>query len=617
MALDVGELLVSIKADLTQLKEGFKEADTQVNTFSAGTVAKGTLIADAIKKMGTAVVSFAWDSLKSYGESQTAIVKLETALRNEGLEVNRNSKELQELATQLQRTTQYSDETSLEMMALLTTFGLTGEKMKDALRAAMDLSQGLGIDLRTSVMMMGKAALGETGTLARYGIVIGDNVPKLQAFDKVLDQVNSRFGGSTSANIGTVGTRIATLMNQFDDLKELIGKAVLPVFEFYANKLMDISGIMDGTRGTVRNLGLTALEMAKMVLQAISSFGPLQTVLSAFGVSTQQSFAAIDAAINKQIGNLNQWGREEEKVLDRSDKNRKTHNRLRERLDAEAEAERKKKLAKELAETDQQTSALIAKYTTRDQMMIALQTTFTARQSSLLNSYLSISEQQELLSQVKKLEQLGRHHDAVLLTEKAVQDATIKMEEDANKERDRQNQIRTQNLQSTLSFISTLSSSENKKLAAIGKASATATATMDTFAAANKALTIPPPWVGMALAGTVYAAGMANVARIVGVKLAKGGIVLPNEGGVSATLAEAGQSEAVIPLGDQRAKKDLQAALGGSDGPNITIQISGNFIEGSPSKMQRLVRNVMVPELRRYTDYNPKGLFTRRRGRTT
>lgn len=62
--------------------------------------------------------------------------------------------------------------------------------------------------------------------------------------------------------------------------------------------------------------------------------------------------------------------------------------------------------------------------------------------------------------------------------------------------------------------LATLSKSENKKLAAIGKAAAIAQATINTYQAATKALTqFPPPFSYIAAAATV-AAGMASVQSI-------------------------------------------------------------------------------------------------------
>lgn len=71
--------------------------------------------------------------------------------------------------------------------------------------------------------------------------------------------------------------------------------------------------------------------------------------------------------------------------------------------------------------------------------------------------------------------------------------------------------------------LAQLSSSKNKELAAIGKAAAVTTATIDAYLAINNALArLPPPW-NIAMAAAIGATALANVAQIVGLK--DGGIV--------------------------------------------------------------------------------------------
>lgn len=160
-------------------------------------------------------------------------------------------------------------------------------------------------------------------------------------------------------------------------------------------------------------------------------------------------------------------------------------------------------------------------------------------------------EKEEGINYKAIMDRLNKHYD----DQTAARIANEKLEIEYNKRR-------MQNFESTLNFISSLSTAKNKQLAAIGKAAAISMATIDTYAAANKALaSAPPPW-NFALAAAVVTAGVANVARISGVALAEGGIVTPRPGGTLATIGEAGRSEAVIPLDDDRAG-DAIAGLGG------------------------------------------------------
>lgn len=153
------------------------------------------------------------------------------------------------------------------------------------------------------------------------------------------------------------------------------------------------------------------------------------------------------------------------------------------------------------------------------------------------------------------------------------------------------NTKRAKNFQQTLGTISSLSSSENKKLAAIGKAASIAQATIDTYQAANVALASAGPPLNYILAAATTAAGLANVSQIAGVQLKKGGFIEGSSDGVQATIGEANRNEAVLPLENTRTMSMLGKAIGEYVGTgsstasivqNITINGSTNdsgFIE--------------------------------------
>jgi len=73
------------------------------------------------------------------------------------------------------------------------------------------------------------------------------------------------------------------------------------------------------------------------------------------------------------------------------------------------------------------------------------------------------------------------------------------------------------NLQSSFSTIATLQESSSKELQAIGKAAAIANATIDGYAAVQKALASAPPPFNFAIAALVGVAAAANVAKIAGI----------------------------------------------------------------------------------------------------
>jgi len=153
------------------------------------------------------------------------------------------------------------------------------------------------------------------------------------------------------------------------------------------------------------------------------------------------------------------------------------------------------------------------------------------------------------------------------------------------------NKERIANLQSTLGNISSLSTSHNKGLAAVGKASAISLATMNTWSAANVALNSAPPPFGAILMGATIAAGLANVAKIVGVQMATGGIIMPSQGGTQATIGEAGLPEAVIPLDSPDAEEFGIGGIGGGEKMQLDINFTGDlsqFIEEQQVENEKL-----------------------------
>lgn len=511
------------------------EASAGLAKFKAGLLAATAAVAG--------LTSFLVSSLKEYAESEKAINKLDVALKNQGVTSKAVSKDLQDYASQLQRTTTFSDEAILETEALLTTFGLAGDELKKTTKAALDLSTGLGIDLRTATLILGKAAAGETGTLSRYGIVIDENIPKAHKFEAVLGAVNARFGGSAQADAQTMAGRMENFKNRVSDLQEAVGKQLVPAFEAWARAAESVLGWLEklnmiaGENQSVSELAIKQLQKEREELQLrIEAMGII-------AVYRQEEIAQAEARI---------------------------------------------------AMIDRQIAALTVQQ--EAEMLAAEQTVITATNT---NTRLQAIDTAAVNARMKRAMTFGawqnknraEGYQAFLANEKQVRSDELETE----KGRQEIEKLRMANFASTLNFISSLSQSENKKLAAIGKAASLAQAYISTYQAANIALASAPPPFNFGLAAAVVAAGLANVSKIMGIKLAEGGVVLPRNGGTLATIGEGGQSEAVIPLGNSRAADELKEA-----GLGNTFNISVGTLVGEDG-------------MRQFTKMIDKELFSLRR----
>lgn len=158
------------------------------------------------------------------------------------------------LSTELQNTTKFSDETAQKGEEVLLTFRDIGANIfPDAMHAAADLSTVMGTDLQSSIVMIGKALndpvqgmtaltrVGVSFTQSQKDMVkhLQDTGDKLGAQKIILNELKSEFGGAAEAAGKTFSGQLVILGNRFDDVKEKIGGAFLPLLKEVATDLAD------------------------------------------------------------------------------------------------------------------------------------------------------------------------------------------------------------------------------------------------------------------------------------------------------------------------------------------------------------------------------------------
>jgi chromosome segregation ATPase len=164
--------------------------------------------------------------ISASAEQELAVRKLDAALSPLGETAGAVSKELQEYAAALQKTTQFGDETIIAGQALIASFTKNTEEIKGATKAAIDLAAATGTNLHSAFLLLGRAASGETSTLSRYGITLDESVPKAEKFAAALAKIQEQFGGQAEAQAQTFIGQMAQLGNAFGDLKEAIGDSI-------------------------------------------------------------------------------------------------------------------------------------------------------------------------------------------------------------------------------------------------------------------------------------------------------------------------------------------------------------------------------------------------------
>ena len=219
------------------------------------TVKKGLkLAAVGIAAAGAAAIAFGVSSVKSYQESENAIAQLNAVLKSTRGIAKVSAKSAISLANSLQKVTRYSDEQVLSAENMLLTFTkISKDVFPDTTKAVLDMSTAMGTDLKSTAIQVGKAmqdpVRGVTA-LQRVGVRLSDSQKELvknlvatgktaEAQKIILKELQTEFGGSAEAAGKTFAGQLDILKNQFDEVKESIGKTIVDAIIPLMSKLAE------------------------------------------------------------------------------------------------------------------------------------------------------------------------------------------------------------------------------------------------------------------------------------------------------------------------------------------------------------------------------------------
>lgn len=577
-------------------------------------------------------------SVNEFAKEQAVIVQLESTLRSTGKAAIFTSDELRAMASELQNFSTVSDDAIIQAQAIALRFEKLGrDEMPRLMKVAVDASVALGMDLSSAFTKLGRAIedpIQGMSALTREGIIFDRQQQNLirtlvesgrsfEAQEIILSRVEKAFAGSAQAEIATYAGQVKQLKNSFGDLQETIGSWLVPSLIKGVGLLKEFVDaaqyFSQGEKATNRYAEALdkAAELQKQFNTAYAQYQNFQKA----GYSQAQDYLQIAAGIQKE------W-QEQKKLIAEIEKEMslnvaKTAAKREQMIATDKANKAEVKAAEErarLAEDEKKQAEIVAKarYDVRvkgidREMEYAKQMAEATTTQELDQVYYNIEKQIEMeqmrLDRVKAISEeenaFNAEQSALYLAQYQYleeQKATISAQYAENQK----NQLRSlnavdkwllteraKNFQSTMQFISTLASSENSELAAIGKAAAITSATISTYEAANKALASAPPPFSFALAAATVAAGLANVATIAGIKLAKGGLVPGSMGGVSATIGEGGKTEAVLPLERPSTMRQIaQAITGQMAGGGATIYQTINLTPAVGLTMDEITQAV-------------------------
>lgn len=173
-------------------------------------------------------------------EQEQALKQVESRIRATGGAAGLAVHELADMAASLQGVTTYGDESILSMQSLLLSFrNIRGVQFRDATESVLDLATGLGVDLRSAAIQVGKALNDPTRGLeglSRSGTTfskaqeqtiksLAESGRLAEAQALIIAELKQQYGGAGRAARDTFGGALEALGKTLGDLLE--GKAGL------------------------------------------------------------------------------------------------------------------------------------------------------------------------------------------------------------------------------------------------------------------------------------------------------------------------------------------------------------------------------------------------------
>ena len=232
-------LKLSILGDVDNLNKSLKSATADVETFGdkMGKVGKvvGAAFVAAAAAAGAYAVKIGIEGVKAAIEDEKAQTQLALALENATGATNAQIAATEQSILKMSLATGVADDQLRPALGRLVRSTGDITKAQDLLTTALDVATATGKPLETVANALGKAYDGNTAALGKLGIGLSAAELKTMDFTQVQGRLSDLFGGAAARNAETYSGRIARMQVAFNEAKETIGFALLPILEKVIN----------------------------------------------------------------------------------------------------------------------------------------------------------------------------------------------------------------------------------------------------------------------------------------------------------------------------------------------------------------------------------------------
>jgi len=248
----------SVESAADQASKAVGGLESTAKTAGKGFDVLGEIATGAMRRIGEAAINAVGtglsmignvigDSIKEATEFQNVFAQTQAVIESTGMAAGFTAEEMAGLASDLSAASGmslFSDDAILGATNVLATFKeIQGVQFENATAAILDMSQAMGMDLQSATVQVGKALndpIGGISALSRVGVQFTEDQKAMieemvalgdvaGAQELILGELNSQFGGSAAAAVNTYAGRMKVLEEQFNDVKQGVGEALLPI----------------------------------------------------------------------------------------------------------------------------------------------------------------------------------------------------------------------------------------------------------------------------------------------------------------------------------------------------------------------------------------------------
>lgn len=225
----VRNVVIRIAGDATGLDRTLRHASKQSGKFGLDIGKVGKLAGAGLAAGAAAAGAFAVSAVKAaMDDAQAQAILANTLKKTTGA----HKQQIAAVEDWISKTTLATGVADDDLRpALGTLLGVTHDatKAQKLLSTAMDVSAATGKPLTTVTTAIARAANGATDGLGRWGVNMKDANGKAVPFTEAMKRLNDQFGGSQQAKTQSMAGQVQVLKNRFNETKESIGGALLPM----------------------------------------------------------------------------------------------------------------------------------------------------------------------------------------------------------------------------------------------------------------------------------------------------------------------------------------------------------------------------------------------------